>query len=96
MVDKSVDEVFRHRTEVILRKLSEDLCHELEVNEAQKKPGRKVTTATIVLAEDGRFLAMDGSAHQMGDLFVRLLQRRPELRIVLQEALDKLYKLESR
>ena len=94
MVDKSVDEVIRHGTEATLKKLSEELCHELEVNEAQKKPERKVTTATICLAKDGRFLAMDGSAHLMGDLFVDLLQRRPELRIVLQDALDKMYKLE--
>lgn len=96
MVDKSVDEVIRHRTEVTLRKLSEELCHELQANEAQAKPGRKVATATICLAKDGRFVAMDGSAHLMGDLVVQLLQRRPELRIVFQDALDKMYKLEMR
>lgn len=96
MVDKNVDEVIRHRTEVTLRKLSEELCHELQANDSQKNPERKVTTATICLAKDGRFLAMNGSAHLMGDLVVQLLQRRPELRIVFQDALDKMYKLEMR
>jgi hypothetical protein len=89
------DDLVREKAEKNIRSLAASLRQELAVNEAQP-PARKVTTSTIVVEKGGRFLAMNGSAHMMGELFVELLKRRPELRFVIQTALDGMYKVDMR
>lgn len=59
-------------------------------------PETRVMTATSVVADgDGRYIALDGSAHMMQPLFEELLRRRPELRAPMQNALDGMYSVSS-
>ncbi len=94
---QDVDSIFRQTMERNLRSYAQVLCQELEKNELEKKPERKVHTATVVVSkDDGRFIAVDGSAHMMEELFVELFRRRPELRSVVQDALNSTFWVEDR
>ena len=46
--------------------------------------------------KDGMMVAVNGSAHMLEPLFITLLERRPELRQVMQSALDKSFSVVSR
>ena len=55
----------------------------------ERKPKDKVDHTVTVIVEEDRGLMVCGSAHQMIDMFVKLLQERPEYRQVLQDAITK-------
>ena len=95
METEVLDDLTRRATARELQELSQKLRQVLAVNDAQK-PSRRVHTALIVVTDEDRFLALDGSAHQMKDCFRQLLERRPELRSVMQEVLNEKYRVEDR
>lgn len=87
----NVDELFRQTAEKNIATLAGSLIREMEMNEAQTRPERKVHTSTLVVGDDGGFIALDGSAHRMEKCFTELFKRRPELRSVVQSVLDKMF-----
>lgn len=89
------DEIVRQAAEKRIGDMAEALRQELAENDA-KRPERRVHTATLVVTDDGRFLAMNGSAHQMGDCFRQLFEHRPELRGVVQQVLEEMYRIADR
>lgn len=91
MKSVNVDELFRRTAEKNIETLATSLAREMSINESQTKPERKVHTSTLIVNDDGRFLAMNGSAHQMEQCFTELFKRRPELRSVVQSVLDKMF-----
>lgn len=93
--DLYTDEIIRYNAERAIRSLSKELQKELAINDAQKNPNRRVHTALLVVRDDDRFIAMNGSAHQMEECFIELLHRRPDLRSVIQGAMDKMYRIEN-
>ena len=74
-------------------------AHELEVavriNNALPHDRRESHNATIVCEGDVTIL-VNGSAHVMEDLWVKLFTERPELRSVVQHALDRMYHIKVR
>lgn len=77
--------------------MCQQLVHEVKVNENRKPEERVCYTATVV--EDpktGTCILVNGSAHQLEDCFIELFSRRPELRSVVQSALDKMYQIKDR
>lgn len=82
--------------------------HEREIDEAAKRlayllrlneertPETKVPVSTHVGTCDGGFVAVCGSAHRMEDAFVELFKNRPEFRQVVQNALDRMYKVDMK
>lgn len=87
----NVDELFRQTAKKNITTLAGSLIREMEMNEAQTRPERKVHTSTLVVGDDGGFIALDGSAHRMEKCFTELFKRRPELRSVVQSVLDKMF-----
>lgn len=88
------DEMFRQTAQKNISSLAASLKKELAINDAQKNPERRVHTSILVVTDDERFIALDGSAHRMGECFIELFKRRPELRSVVQDALDQMYKVD--
>lgn len=77
--------------------LCQQLVHEVKVNESRKPEERMTYTATVVEdAKAGTYILVNGSAHQLEDCFIELLSRRPELRSVVQSALDRKYQIKDR
>ena len=60
----NVDELFRQTAEKNITTLAGSLIRDMEINEAQTRPERKVHTSTLVVGDDGGFIALDGSAHR--------------------------------
>lgn len=90
------DEVVRQTAEKNINSLAQSLKHELSINDAQTNPSRRVNTSLLVVADDERFIALDGSAHMMGPLFKELFQRRPDLVGVVRETLNEMYRIADR
>ena len=77
--------------------LCRQLVHEVKVDENRKPEERTTYTATVVGDEKaGCYIVIEGSAHRMADSFTELFKRRPELRKVVQDVLDRMYQIESR
>lgn len=91
--DKLSDAIIRERTERAIKSLSQDLKKELAANDAQKNQNRRVHTSILVVADDERFIALDGSAHRMAPLFIELFQRRPDLVGVVRDTLNEMYRI---
>lgn len=87
----NVDDLFRQTAEKNIATLAGSLIREMEINEAQTKPERKVHTSTLIVGDEGGFIALDGSAHRMEECFIELFKRRPEFRSVVQSVLDKMF-----
>lgn len=94
--DKLPDAIIRERTEKAIKSLSQGLKKELAVNDAQTNPNRRVHTSILIVADDERFIALDGSAHMMGPLFKELFTRRPDLVGVVRETLNEMYRIADR
>lgn len=94
--DKMSDTIIRERTEKAIKSLSQGLKKKLAVNDAQTNPSRRVNTSLLVVADDERFIALDGSAHMMGPLFKELFQRRPDLVGAVRETLNEMYRIANR
>lgn len=77
--------------------MCKQLLHEVKVNEKRKPEERTTHTATVVGSErSGTYILVNGSAHKLEDSFVKLFTSRPELRSVVQNALDRMYKVEDK
>ena len=64
------------------------------LRENDRLPPEERATNTATLVEDGdRMIIVDGSAHEMEELFVRFFEERPEMRQVVQSALHKKFKI---
>lgn len=85
------DEMVRQTAEKNISSLAASLKRELAINEAQRNPDRRVRTSILVTADDGGFIALDGSAHRLEGCFRELFRRRPELRFTVQSVLDGMY-----
>lgn len=87
------DKVIREQTERAIKGLSQALKKELAANDAQTNQNRRVHTSILVVADDERFIALDGSAHRMAPLFKELFQRRPDLVGVVRDTLNEMYRI---
>lgn len=77
--------------------MCQQLVHEVKVNESRKPEERVCYTATVVGdKKNGCYIVIEGSAHEMTDSFIELFKRRPELRGVVQSALDRMYQIKDR
>ena len=77
--------------------MCQQLVHEVKVNESRKPEDRVNYTATVVDDQKaGVFVMVNGSAHKLEGCFIELFTRRPELRHVVQSALDSKYKIEDK
>lgn len=56
-------------------------------------PEQRATNSATLVTEGDRMILVDGSAHEMENLFVELLKERPEMRQVIQSALDKRFRI---
>lgn len=77
--------------EIMMRDIHEkvgELVSLTEQNE-RRKPGNRADHTVSVVTDGSRSLMVCGSAHQMTDLFVELLTKRPEFRQVLQDAVNR-------
>lgn len=91
--EEIADQVVREKAERAIKSLSQDLKKELAANDAQKNQNRRVHTSILVVADDERFIALDGSAHRMAPLFIELFQRRPDLVGVVRDTLNEMYRI---
>lgn len=95
MADYDQDELVRASCRRQVAEAAKALDLALRMNEARLQRQRVACLTTVVSEDDGRlFIALNGSAHRMGDLFRELFRRRPELRSVAQDALDGMYKVD--
>ena len=64
------------------------------LRENDRLPPEERATNTATLVEDGdRMIIVDGSAHEMEELFVRFFEERPEMRQVVESALHKRFRI---
>lgn len=56
-------------------------------------PEQRATNSATLVTEEDRMILIDGSAHRMEGLFIELLKERPEMRQVMQSALDKSFRI---
>lgn len=56
-------------------------------------PEERATNSATLVTEGDRMILIDGSAHEMESLFIELLKERPEMRQVIQSALDKRFRI---
>lgn len=89
----NADELFRQTAERNIETLASSLVREMTINEAQTRPERKVHTSTLIVGDEGRFIALNGSAHQMDECLIELFKRRPELRWTVQSVLDRMFRM---
>lgn len=95
MADYDQDELVRSSCRRQVAEAVGALDLTLKANEARPPRQRVASLTTVVSEDDDRlFIALNGSAHRMGDLFRELFRRRPELRSVAQGALDGMYKVD--
>lgn len=74
-----------------------ELAKEVRLNENRKPEEKVCYTATVVEDQKtGTYILVNGSAHQLEDCFIELFSRRPELRQVVQSALDRMYQIKDR
>lgn len=59
----------------------------------QLPPEQRATNSATLVTEEDRMILIDGSAHRMEGLFIELLKERPEMRQVMQSALDKSFRI---
>ena len=82
-------------TQDTIQSAAENLARLIEMNEL-KRPEDRISHCATCVTEDGMLVAVNGSAHRLEGLFVNLLERRPELRQVMQSAIDMSYKVATR
>lgn len=64
------------------------LAKKIKKNE-DAKPGDQVDHSVTVLIEEDRTVMICGSAGLLEDMFVELLKKRPEMRQVLENAINR-------
>ena len=88
-----INDRLRAQYEADLKAAAERLLDLHRQNELLPPETRVMTATAVVADEDGRYIAIDGSAHMMQPIFEELLRRRPELRAPMQNALDGMYRV---
>lgn len=68
-----------------------DLDRALTFNKHQLPEFRNHCVTLVRSKSKEEAILVDGSAHMLEELFIKLFQKRPELRSVVQNALDKMY-----
>lgn len=64
------------------------------LKENNRLPPEERATNTMTIVEEGdRMIIVDGSAQEMEDIFVRFFEERPEMRQVVESALQKRFKI---
>ena len=79
-------------TQRLIRRRIHAVAEALKENYRLPPEARATNSATIVSEKD-RMIIVDGSAHEMEDLFVRFFEERPEMRQVVQSALQKRFRI---
>ncbi len=91
---KDSDELVRVASARRIAMAAEALDIEVRAN-ASLPPRQRAASLTHLVEEDGdEFITLCGSAHRMAGLFARLFSERPELRGVVQDTLDMMYKVD--
>ena len=75
---------------------AENLARLIRYNDEILRPEERITHSATCVEKDGMLVAVNGSAHRLEPLFIALLGRRPELRQVMQSAIDRSYKVATR
>ena len=83
---------FTHDT---IQGAADNLARLIEMNDGLK-PEERISHCATCVTGDGMMVAVNGSAHMLEGLFVNLLESRPELRQVMQSAIDHSYKITAR
>ncbi len=91
-MDTSMNDLVKETARKQLAEASERLQGLCRLD-ANRPVDQRVADLTHVEADGGRFIAVFGSAHMMGDLFREFIRKRPEFRGVIQEALDDMYRI---
>jgi hypothetical protein len=89
-----IDEMFREASARRIALAAEALDIEVRANASLPERQRAASLTHLVDGEGGGFITLDGSAHRLGGLFERLFSERPELRGVVQDVLDRMYKVD--
>ena len=95
MANYDQDELVRSSCRRQVAEAAKALDLALRMNEARPQRQRVACLTEVAAKEDGGvFVAVGDPAHRMGDLFTEMFRRRPELRSVVQDALDGMYKVD--
>lgn len=84
-----------------MRKLEENeiqdaamqLAELVKYNDEVLKPEKRIVHTATAVVKEGMMVAVNGSAHQLKPLFLELLRRRPELRQVMDSAIEDSFKM---
>lgn len=79
-----------------IQSAAENLARLIRYNDEVLRPEDRISHCATCVEADGMMVAVNGSAHRLEGLFVNLLERRPELRQVMQSAIDKSFKVATR
>lgn len=64
------------------------------LKENDRLPPEERATNTMTVVEEGdRMIIVDGSAQEMEELFIRFFEERPEMRQVVESALQKRFRI---
>lgn len=69
------------------------LAELIRYNDEVLKPEKRIIHTATAILKDGMIVAVNGSAHQLKPLFIELLRRRPELRQVMDSAIEDSFKI---
>lgn len=87
----SDNERIRREAEIRMAAAAEELSKQITINDG-RSPECRVPTLTRAVSSGSEFLVLNGSAHLMEPLFVALMRQRPELRQVMQNAINSSYR----
>lgn len=68
------------------------LAELIRYNDEYLKPEKRIVHTATAVVQDGMMVAVNGSAHKLKPLFSELIRRRPELRQVMDSAIEESYK----
>ena len=79
-----------------IQSAAENLARLIRYNDEVLRSEDRISHCATCVEADGMMVAVNGSAHRLEGLFVNLLERRPELRQVMQSAIDRSFKTATR
>ncbi len=87
--------IARQLAEEQLSTVAKEFHRLLELNE-RRTPEMKIACSTYITEQDGRFIAVNGSAHEMEAVLKEFFRKRPEFRMTVQSVLNEMYQVEDR
>lgn len=72
-----------------IQEAAEKLAGLIRYNDEVLKPEKRIVHTAACVVKDGMMLAVNGPAHMLKPLFCELLRRRPDLRQVMDRALEE-------